>query len=163
MPGSLVGGLDSDPGDTVRDGDLDDDPSVQPAAEPDVPPIPGAVPAFLARNVVQPIQDFLEIEAAGGLLLAAATLIAIVWANSPFEASYSTLWHTEIGVSLGRWGGTTTLQHFVDDGLMAVFFFVIGLEIKREWLFGKLRDRRPQCCPSWPRSAAWPCPRCSSS
>ncbi len=147
MPGSLVGGLDSDPGDTVRDGDLDDDPSVQPAAEPDVPPIPGAVPAFLARNVVQPIQDFLEIEAAGGLLLAAATLIAIVWANSPFEASYSTLWHTEIGVSLGRWGGTTTLQHFVDDGLMAVFFFVIGLEIKREWLFGELRDRRAAVLP----------------
>ena len=51
---------------------MDDDPSVQPAAEPDVPPIPGAVPAFLARNVVQPIQDFLEIEAAGGMLLAAA-------------------------------------------------------------------------------------------
>lgn len=125
--------------------DQQDGPNPDLGAPPELPPRP--VPEFLSRKVVQPIQSFLEIEAAGGVLLAIATVIAVVWANSRWSASYFTLWHTEVGGFIGRWHGTTDLQHGVDDGLMAIFFFVIGLEIKREWIFGELRDRKAAVLP----------------
>lgn len=105
-----------------------------------------SAPDALVR-VVLPIRKFLGIEAASGILLGLATIIALVWANSGFAASYTTLWHTEIVVSIGRWTFHASLMHLVNDGLMAIFFFVVGLEIKWQWLHGELRDRRTAALP----------------
>jgi NhaA family Na+:H+ antiporter len=108
---------------------------------PDVTPRRGRRASF-ARVVVQPIQRFTSVESAAGVALAVATAIALVWANSGLSDSYRTLWLHELTASIGSSSVTIDLRHIVDDGLMAVFFFVIGLEIKREWCFGELRDRR---------------------
>ena len=96
----------------------------------------------------KPIHDFLETEASGGVLLVATTIIALVWANSRYGAAYNDLWH--IVFSLG-WGDnllSLTLHHWINDGLMAIFFFYVGLEIKREVLTGELA--------SW-KKASLPC------
>lgn len=102
----------------------------------------------LARVLAQPLRAFLEIEASGGILLFAATVVALVWANSPWRHGYATLWATNLRLSVGPWRFDETLHLFVNDGLMAVFFFVIGLEIKREWVSGELRDRRAALLPA---------------
>ena len=101
----------------------------------------------LARLVGRPLRSFLEIEASGGLLLVLAAVVALVWVNSPWHRSYEVLWHTEVAVSVGRYHFEQSLLHVVNDGLMALFFFVIGLEIKREWVTGELRDRRAAVLP----------------
>jgi NhaA family Na+:H+ antiporter len=93
------------------------------------------------------LRDFLATEAAGGILLLAATAVALAWANSPWQASYDTVWHTPLGIRLGRHELELDLQHWVNDGLMAIFFLVVGLEIKRELVLGELRDRRQAALP----------------
>lgn len=77
---------------------------------------------------------------AAGFLLG-ATLLALVWANSPFGETYQAFWHTELSVSVGGHGIALDLAHWVNDGLMALFFFVVGLEVKREFAMGELTDR----------------------
>lgn len=77
---------------------------------------------------------------AAGFLLS-ATLLALLWANSPFGAAYQAFWHTELSVSVGNHGIALDLAHWVNDGLMAIFFFVVGLEVKREFAMGELTDR----------------------
>src|SRR5262249_14474539 len=89
----------------------------------------------------------MHVEAAGGIVLAVATVVALVWANSPWQDSYHTLWHTELSIGIGQRVLTEDLQHWVNDGLMALFFFLVGLEIKREWVVGELRDRRAAVLP----------------
>ncbi len=101
----------------------------------------------LPRVVLQPLQSFLHTEAAGGVLLLAATAVALVWANSPWEGSYDRLWETELTIGLGRWHLTHDLAHWVSDGLMTLFFLVVGLEIKREVVTGELRDPRAAAVP----------------
>ncbi|MCB1014332.1 MAG: Na+/H+ antiporter NhaA, partial [Acidimicrobiales bacterium] len=86
----------------------------------------------LARAVGRPLASFLEIEAAGGVFLLAATFAALLWANSPWDQSYVDFWHTELTVRLGDFAISEDLAHWVNDGLMTIFFFVVGLEIKRE-------------------------------
>jgi NhaA family Na+:H+ antiporter len=100
------------------------------------------------RRVVDPLKEFLHAEAAGGIALAVAALIAVVWVNSPLAGSYTDLWSQEL--TLGGWQLSVTedLQHWVNDGLMAVFFFVVGLEIKRELVTGELRDPRAAALPA---------------
>jgi NhaA family Na+:H+ antiporter len=93
------------------------------------------------------LREFLATETAGGLLLVVAALVALVWANSPWEESYGTLWQTDLGLHIGRWGFELDLRHWVNDGLMAIFFLVVGLEVKRELLLGELRDRRRAALP----------------
>jgi NhaA family Na+:H+ antiporter len=95
---------------------------------------------LLARALAQPINRFLHIEASGGLLLVGAAIVALVWANSPWDASYSSLWATEIGIDVGGHVLVEDLRHWVNDGLMALFFFVIGVEIKSELTTGDLRS-----------------------
>ncbi len=101
----------------------------------------------LSRTVVRPLQAFLATEAASGVLLLVATVVALAWANSPWQDAYDRLWHTELVIGLGRWRMANDLGHWVTDGLMTLFFFVVGLEIKREVLTGELRDPRAAAVP----------------
>ena len=100
------------------------------------------------QRLATPINEFLHLEAAGGLVLVAATVVALVWANSPWQDSYTSLWSTEIAITVGHHGIDLTLQEWVNDGLMAIFFFVVGLEIKRELVTGELRDPRRAALPA---------------
>lgn len=102
----------------------------------------------LARRVGRPLQSFLAVEAAGGILLVLATVVALVWANSPWSASYETIFHSHLVIQLGSFSYDESLVHVINDGLMALFFFVVGLEIKREWVAGELRDRRAAVLPA---------------
>ena len=101
----------------------------------------------LARWVGRPVATFLRVEAAGGILLLIATVAALVWANSPWAGSYEALWATEFSVGLGDWTITEDLRHWVNDLLMALFFFVVGLEIKHEIVAGELRQPRVAAVP----------------
>jgi Na+:H+ antiporter, NhaA family len=117
-------------------------------------PHPGLRPTWLrserplARYLAQPVGRFLHVEAAGGIVLAVATVVALVWANSPWQDSYHTLWSTNVSIGIGNRVLTEDLEQWVNDGLMALFFFVVGLEIKREWVAGELRDRRAAVLPA---------------
>ncbi len=95
------------------------------------------------------LRDFLRTETGSAGLLLAATLIALIWANSPFGDSYADLWHTPLELTLGQ---TTLvdldLGHWVNDALMAWFFYIVGLEIRRELALGELRDRRAAAVPA---------------
>jgi NhaA family Na+:H+ antiporter len=101
----------------------------------------------LARLVARPVREFLRIEAAGSVLLLAAALVALVWANSPWASGYDSFWHTHITLDLGIITLDETLQHWVNDALMVVFFFVVGLEIKYEIVHGDLRDPKTAALP----------------
>lgn len=89
-----------------------------------------------------PLRQFVATEAGSAGLLMGATLLALVWANSPLSGSYGDLWGTELGISLGPWSLSMDLAHWVNDGLMALFFFVVGLEVRREISIGELTERR---------------------
>ena len=103
---------------------------------------------FLARRVARPVARFLAIEASGGLLLVAATVIALVWVNSPWQASYETVWETELAFRVGDHLVVEDVRDWVNDGLMALFFFVVGLEIKHELVAGHLSTRREAMLPA---------------
>ncbi len=103
---------------------------------------------FLARSVAQPVQRFLHIEASSGLLLGAAALVALAWANSPWSAAYHDLWATELSVDLAGQVITEDLRHWINDGLMTLFFFVLGLEIKQELTTGQLATPRNAAVPA---------------
>ena len=107
------------------------------------------VDALPGRRLPRSVRVFLETEASGGILLLAAALVALVWANSPWSASYQSLWHTDITVNFGRYVLEGDLHHWVNDALMVVFFFVVGLEIKGELVHGKLRDPRTAAMPAF--------------
>ncbi len=100
-----------------------------------------------AERIARPFQDFTDKQSSGGIVLIAATVIALAWANSPWAESYAALWHTKLTVAVGDFSLTKDLTHWVNDGLMAVFFFVIGLEIKREVLVGELSSVRDAALP----------------
>ena len=100
------------------------------------------------RRVVSPLRDFFHQEAAGGIVLVAATVIALIWANSPWKESYFHLWHTQMSITIGTHSIDLDLQEWVNDALMAIFFLVVGLEIKREVVEGELRDPRTAALPA---------------
>jgi NhaA family Na+:H+ antiporter len=99
------------------------------------------------EKIVRPFQDFAHKQASGGILLIAATVIALLWANSPWAGSYAALWHTKLTVGVGDASISKDLTHWINDGLMAVFFLVVGLEIKREVLVGELSSVRGAALP----------------
>ncbi len=109
---------------------------------------------LLARRIGLSMQRFLGIEAAGGILLIFAAIIALIWANSPWSNSYFDLWNTEIHISIGdlisleHHGHPLTLGEFINDVLMVLFFFVVGLEIKRELVTGELNTKRAASLPA---------------
>ena len=98
-------------------------------------------------RLLAPLRNFLHTEASGGLLLLAAAVVALAWANSPFADSYEALWNTPFTLQLGQFGLTESLHFWINDGLMAIFFFVVGLEIKRELLIGELTTPRRALLP----------------
>lgn len=102
----------------------------------------------LVSRAAQPIQAFLATEAAGGALLLAAALLALGWANSPWSAAYERIVEASTTVRVGGFALRLDVHHVVNDGLMAVFFFVVGLEITREVRSGELRDRRAAAVPA---------------
>ena len=99
------------------------------------------------EQIVRPFQYFADKASTGGILLIAAAIVALVWANSPWGESYTGLWGTELSVSLGPFSIEEDLTHWINDGLMAVFFLVVGLEIKREILVGELSSPRRAALP----------------
>ena len=99
-------------------------------------------------NLGRPLQHFLHTEAGSSALLLAATLVALVWANSPLSDAYEELWATKATIGIGSAQITEDLRHWVNDGLMVFFFYVVGLEIRRELTLGELRDRREAAVPA---------------
>src|SRR3954466_4338204 len=100
-----------------------------------------------ARNLAAPLRDFLSTESAGAVVLLAATLAALLWANSPWPDSYESAWTTTLSVSLGGSQISMDLRQWVNEGLMTFFFLVVGLEARRELDMGQLRDRRRVALP----------------
>src|SRR3974377_840181 len=97
--------------------------------------------------ILEPFVRFARLEAAGGILLLASTAAALVWANSSFAHSYEVLWHIPLSIGLGRYVLSQDLHHWINDGLMCIFFFVVGLEIKRELLTGELSSFKRAALP----------------
>lgn len=112
-------------------------------------PIPGLVAGRTAwvRNLARPARAFVETEVGSALVLLAAAVAALLWANSPWASSYEGFWSTELAIRIGGAELAHDLRWWVNDGLMALFFFVIGLEIRRELDMGELRERRRVAIP----------------
>jgi len=115
-------------------------------------PIPSASPSFIHSDrplarFAQPLRRFVAVEAAGGAVLVAAAAAALVWANV-WPASYTSVWSTDVRIEVGNYEYSGDLVHLVNDLLMGLFFFVVGMEIKRELVHGELRDRRTVALPA---------------
>ena len=95
-----------------------------------------------ARNIAAPIRNYLSTESGSAMVLLAATVAAMLWANSPWGDSYESVWETTLQVQLGGDGISLDLRHWINEGLMTLFFLVVGLEAKRELDLGALRDRQ---------------------
>lgn len=123
------------------------------AAPEGTAPLPSSPPEAwepllrFARIASRPLDRFLRIEAASGILLLAAAALALVWANSPWAQSYLDLWHTPVGIRFGSFAWQNTLEWVVNDVLMVVFFFVVGMEIRREVHHGELSQWRRAALP----------------
>jgi NhaA family Na+:H+ antiporter len=106
-------------------------------------------PSPVFRSIVlDPIRAFTRMEAAGGIVLFGAALLAFVLANSPWHAAFEHLWTTPVELRFGRLGFQASLRQVIDDGLMTIFFFVVGMEIKRELIEGDLRKLRQALLPA---------------
>ena len=123
-------GSERDAGDRAT-GDDTEGPSIAPAAQ-----------TVTLRRLTSPLRDFLATENASAVVLLAATVTALVWANSPWSGAYERLWSTHVEIGVGGSRLSLELREWVNDGLMALFFFVVGLEIRREFDMGELRERR---------------------
>lgn len=134
-----------------------------PAARAPQPPPTGARPGapdppavrpwsrterLVPRRVLRPLQDFMHLEVSGGLVLLAFTALALIWANVA-PGSYDDVWSTELSLRVGDYTLTEDLKHLVNDGLMTIFFLVIGLEVKRELVTGELSNRQAALLPAF--------------
>ncbi|MGI8548370.1 MAG: Na+/H+ antiporter NhaA [Gemmatimonadaceae bacterium] len=102
---------------------------------------------LLVERALAPFRRFAATEAAGGIVLLACTVVALVWANSPWGAMYERLWQQRVSLTAGTLAVQATLHQVINDGLMAIFFFLVGLEIKREILAGELASLRKSALP----------------
>jgi len=105
------------------------------------------LPTSRARQLFRAFQEFAQLEAAGGIVLIAATVAALVWANSPWADLYTELWHTPVQVGFGEFTLVHDLHWWINEGLMVLFFLVVGLEIKREIIVGELSSIRKATLP----------------
>jgi Na+:H+ antiporter, NhaA family len=103
---------------------------------------PGPPLRFSTPQLTPASKRFIANEAGSAAFLLAATLVALIWANTPWSASYASFWGTPVRLDFGRYGLNLDLQQVVNEGAMAVFFLVVGLEIARETTAGELRNRR---------------------
>ncbi len=116
-------------------------------------PLPSAPPEAwepllrFARLAGRPLERFLRIEAASGIVLLVAAAVALGWANSPWAGSYVHFWHTPLGIRVGTFTFERSLEWAVNDGLMVIFFFVVGMEIRREMHHGELSEWRRAALP----------------
>jgi len=101
----------------------------------------------IQRILISPIEKFVKIESSSGILLFSVTLIALIWANSPLASTYEMLWNYPVGFSFGEFELIKPLILWINDGLMAIFFFLIGLEVKREILIGELNTLKKASLP----------------
>ena len=99
------------------------------------------------EKIMRPFQEFLHTQASGGIILLAAAIIALIWANSPWNFVYTDLWHTHLKIGFDNFNLDYSLHYWINDGLMVIFFFVVGLEIKRELLVGELSSARQAALP----------------
>lgn len=102
---------------------------------------------MIKDSLLSPFQKFVKLESFSGILLFSATIMAMIWANSPYADSYQELWSTKIGFGTDDFGLNKALILWINDGLMAIFFFLIGLEIKREVMMGELNSVRKATFP----------------
>jgi Na+:H+ antiporter, NhaA family len=107
-------------------------------------PLDNATPI---ERLVRPFQEFARLEASGGILLIGCTVAALIWANSPWAGSYFHLWHTDLTFGFAGRLLSEPLHFWINDGLMALFFLLVGLEIKRETLVGELASFRKAALP----------------
>jgi len=98
-------------------------------------------------RALSPLRDFLQTEAAGGIMLVVAAIVALIWANSPWQGAYERLWNSHLAITVAGHTLDLSLRHWVNDGLMTAFFLVVGLEIKREVTSGHLAGRRAALLP----------------
>ena len=96
----------------------------------------------LNRQMLLPAERFIYNETISGTLLLVCAIVALVWANSPWSQSYFALRDTPVVLQIGTFTLSLDLQHWINDGLMAIFFFVVALEIKRELIYGDLSEAR---------------------
>jgi NhaA family Na+:H+ antiporter len=122
--------------------------STLPDPQPPAPPEAWEPLLRIARLAGRPLERFLRIEAASGILLLVAAAVALLWANSPWAESYVHLWHTPVGIRIGTFTFERSLEWVVNDGLMVVFFFVVGMEIRREIHHGELSEWRRAALPA---------------
>ncbi len=115
--------------------------------EPKTDSLKPLLPQTHVDQVTEPIRQFLAIPSTSGFVLMACTGLALVLANSPWSEAMAAFWHTPFEITVGSWSLKKDLLHVVNDGLMVVFFFVVGLEIKREIVAGELRDPRQAALP----------------
>ncbi|MGA2497606.1 MAG: Na+/H+ antiporter NhaA [Tepidisphaeraceae bacterium] len=108
---------------------------------------PPALPPGPIDQILNPLVRFLHVEAASGIVLLLATAIALVLANTSVSAAFLGFWKTPIGIQVGHFEFRHSLQHLINDGLMVIFFFVVGLEVKRELVLGELRGFRRAALP----------------
>jgi NhaA family Na+:H+ antiporter len=106
-----------------------------------------AVEKPLGAQVRMLAQEFARVEASGGLVLLACAILALLWANSPFAESYFHFWETDLSLAIGSFSFSLPLIEWVNDGLMVIFFFVVGLEIKRQLTTGELATLRRATLP----------------
>ena len=106
---------------------------------------PGRPPPI--HGLLAPLREFTNSAASGGILLLGAGIVALVWANSPWADSYEALLETPLSIAIGGVGLSESLHHWINDGLMAIFFLLVGLEIKREVLVGELASVRRAVLP----------------
>lgn len=114
-----------------------------PGVETTIPPVPKRP----VDRVLWPFREFARLQASGGILLFLCAVVALVWANSPWAASYEALWQVKLTVGAGEAVISKPLLLWINDGLMAIFFFVVGLEIKREVIAGELASPRKAALP----------------
>jgi Na+/H+ antiporter NhaA len=100
-----------------------------------------------ARNLAAPVRNFLSTEAGGAFVMLGAAIAALVWANSPWWHTYESLWRTELAIHVGSTGIAADFRTWVNEGLMTLFFLVVGLEAKRQLDLGELRERRRLAIP----------------
>ena len=104
-------------------------------------------PTIIRKVIITPFQRFLHTESAGGILLIFFTILAMAWANSPWAESYFAIWSNNFTIGYGDWALSKDLLLWVNDGLMAIFFFLVGLEIKREVMMGELSSVKKASLP----------------